>query len=179
MFSPFFFQKILNNKNSFGAVDFEFVHSWTNDVNLFQKDYVLIPLCMSEHWSLIIICYPGQVALLGEKNMDGSTEVPCILHFDSIKGRHADARIEETIRRYLFDHWKVKEGVNEQENERIENNFLSLKFSSLELPMQENSYDCGVFLLHYVEQFLELTSNRTTDFMEQLDQNCEGNPTCR
>ncbi|KAL6535146.1 hypothetical protein OROMI_026520 [Orobanche minor] len=33
------------------------------------------------------------------------------------------------------------------------------------------SYNCGIFLLHCVEQFLELASNRTTDFMEQLDQN--------
>ncbi|GAU24076.1 hypothetical protein TSUD_388690, partial [Trifolium subterraneum] len=33
--------------------------------------------------------------------------------------------------------------------------FLQLRFISLELPQQENLYDCGLFLLYYVERFLE------------------------
>ncbi|KAL6571324.1 hypothetical protein OROHE_002967 [Orobanche hederae] len=42
---------------------------------------------------------------------------------------------------------------------------------AMETILYPQSYNCGIFLLHYVEQFLELASNRTTDFMEQLDQN--------
>ncbi|KAL3614354.1 hypothetical protein CASFOL_042428 [Castilleja foliolosa] len=40
-------------------------------------------------------------------------------------------------------------------SEDLYSNFRNLKFIPLELPQQQNSYDCGLFLLHYVEIFLE------------------------
>ncbi|RDX60402.1 putative ubiquitin-like-specific protease 2B [Mucuna pruriens] len=37
----------------------------------------------------------------------------------------------------------------------VSSKFLHMRFISLELPQQENLFDCGLFLLHYVECFLE------------------------
>ncbi|KAJ6419223.1 hypothetical protein OIU84_029351 [Salix udensis] len=54
--------------------------------------------------------------------------------------------------------------------------FLDLRFVPLELPQQENSYDCGLFVLHYVERFLEeAPSNfspfKITEFSNFLNKN--------
>jgi len=37
------------------------VSRWTNKVDLFAKDYVLIPINYSYHWSLAVIVRPGAV----------------------------------------------------------------------------------------------------------------------
>ena len=35
------------------------VARWTKNVNLFEKEYVLVPVNMSYHWSLTVIVRPG------------------------------------------------------------------------------------------------------------------------
>ena len=34
---------------------------WTRKVNIFEKDFVVVPINENYHWYLCIICYPGQV----------------------------------------------------------------------------------------------------------------------
>lgn len=40
------------------------VKTWTKNVNLFSKDYVIIPINENSHWFLAIICFPGQEGCL-------------------------------------------------------------------------------------------------------------------
>ncbi|CAN1340961.1 Probable ubiquitin-like-specific protease 2B [Linum perenne] len=75
--------------------------------------------------------------------------VPCILHMDSIKGTHAG--LKNLVQSYLWEEWKQRQ---EETSEDVSANFLNLRFVPLELPQQENSFDCGLFLLHYLELFL-------------------------
>merc|ERR1719427_1221646 len=50
------------------------VERWTRDVNIFEKDFVVVPINENYHWYLCIICYPGMV---GCKAMeDGTTCKP-------------------------------------------------------------------------------------------------------
>jgi len=35
------------------------VEKWTKSVNLFEKDYIIIPINEQQHWFLAIICFPG------------------------------------------------------------------------------------------------------------------------
>merc|ERR1719225_335036 len=37
------------------------VKRWTRKVNIFEKDFVVIPINENYHWYLCIICFPGQV----------------------------------------------------------------------------------------------------------------------
>ena len=37
------------------------VKRWTRKVNIFEKDFVVVPINENYHWYLCIICYPGQV----------------------------------------------------------------------------------------------------------------------
>ncbi|MBA0842659.1 hypothetical protein Goarm_002469, partial [Gossypium armourianum] len=159
-FNSFFFRKLADLDK--GLSDecqaksaFQRVHKWTRKVDIFEKDYIFIPVNYSLHWSLIVICHPGEVAKLkGKLIMDyDATEnllkVPCILHMDSIRGSHRG--LKNLFQSYLTEEWKQR---HKEAADDVPSKFLNLQFVPLELPQQENSFDCGLFLLHYVERFL-------------------------
>ncbi|KAA0031447.1 putative ubiquitin-like-specific protease 2A isoform X2 [Cucumis melo var. makuwa] len=156
-FNSFFFRKLADLDKDLssacgGRDAFQRVHKWTKKVNLFQKDYLFIPVNYSLHWSLVVICHPGEVVNLKDKKHDNLSKVPCILHMDSIKGSHRG--LKSLFQSYLCEEWKERYGDGD-DDEDISAVFLTLPFIPLELPQQENSFDCGLFLLHYVELFLE------------------------
>lgn len=68
-------------------------------VNVFEKDYLFVPVHNAAHWSLMVVCHPG-LARLGTRHLwsgelaklapsqSGDARwgpTPCILHFDSIQ----------------------------------------------------------------------------------------------
>ncbi|XP_010254528.1 PREDICTED: probable ubiquitin-like-specific protease 2B isoform X1 [Nelumbo nucifera] len=154
-FNSFFFRKLADmdkdpSSASEGRAAFQRVHKWTRKINLFEKDYIFIPVNFNLHWSLIVICHPGEVVNFKDEDANKSLKVPCILHMDSIKGSHKG--LKNLVQSYLWEEWKARQ------NESLEDassKFINLRFIPLELPQQENSFDCGLFLLHYVELFLE------------------------
>ncbi|KAL8487824.1 hypothetical protein ACS0TY_024224 [Phlomoides rotata] len=152
-FNSFFFRKLADmDRDPSSAFDgkaaFQRVRKWTRKVNLLEKDFIFIPVNYSYHWSLIVICYFGEVA--SYKDDGKSVRVPCVLHMDSLRGNHIG--LKDLIQSYLWEEWKERQkGTCEDLYEKFKN----LKFVPLELPQQQNSFDCGLFLLHYVELFLE------------------------
>ncbi|KAJ4832833.1 hypothetical protein Tsubulata_001914 [Turnera subulata] len=153
-FNSFFFRKLADmdkdpSSASDGRAAFLRVQKWTRKVDIFGKDYVFIPVNFNLHWSLLIICHPGEVAGMTDEDSKKSLRVPCILHMDSIKGTHAG--LKNLVQSYLWEEWKER---HKDASEELSAKFLNLWFVSLELPQQENSFDCGLFLLHYLELFL-------------------------
>ncbi|XP_023546146.1 probable ubiquitin-like-specific protease 2B isoform X1 [Cucurbita pepo subsp. pepo] len=153
-FNSFFFRKLADldkdpSSASDGRAAFLRVRKWTRKVDLFEKDYIFIPINFNLHWSLMVICHPGEVARYSDEDLTKSMKVPCILHMDSIKGSHAG--LKNLIQSYLLEEWKER---NKETPEDISTKFKNLRFLPLELPQQENSFDCGLFLLHYLELFL-------------------------
>ncbi|MCL7043763.1 hypothetical protein MKW94_030322 [Papaver nudicaule] len=154
-FNSFFFRKLADlDKDlpsaSQGRKGFQRVRKWTRKVNLFEKDYVFIPINFHHHWSLIILCHPGEVANSKGEDVENSVKVPCILHMNSIEGSHRG--LMKVIQSYLLEEWNERTaGASED----FSSKFHNLRFVNLEVPQQENSYDCGLFLLHYVECFLQ------------------------
>ncbi|XP_052189252.1 probable ubiquitin-like-specific protease 2B isoform X2 [Diospyros lotus] len=154
-FNSFFFRKLIDlDKDPSSAFNsgaaFLRVRKWTRKVNLFEKDYIFIPVNFNFHWSLIVICHPGEVTNFQDEDDKKSLKVPCILHMDSIKGTHTG--LKRPVQSYLWEEWKEK---HKGTSEDIASKFFNLRFIPLELPQQQNSFDCGLFLLHYVERFLE------------------------
>ncbi|XP_078441134.1 putative ubiquitin-like-specific protease 2B [Wolffia australiana] len=156
-FNSFFFRKLVDlDKDPLstaeGRTAFLRVRKWTRKVNIFEKDYLFIPVNYNLHWSLLVICHPGEVSFLKEDSVREACKVPCVLHMDSMKGNHDG--LKKLIQSYLWEEWKERHLTSNEDTSKS-SIFSSLRFIPLELPQQQNAFDCGFFLLHYVELFLK------------------------
>nr|XP_024365450.1 uncharacterized protein LOC112277423 isoform X3 [Physcomitrium patens] len=115
----------------------------------------IIDFYINLHWSLIIICHPGQ--MWDVTTADGSpVGDACILHLDSMEGFHRG--LDRYIKSYLFQEWKERnpnEITNPYEVSYAEEFFSEMPYRYSKVPQQDNNCDCGLFLLHYVELFLK------------------------
>ncbi|AES98251.1 Ulp1 protease family, carboxy-terminal domain protein [Medicago truncatula] len=154
-FNSCFFRKLADmDKNPHPACDgksaFQRVCKWTRKVNLFEKDFVFMPVNFKHHWSLIVICNPGEAVNIIDKEPEKSLRLPCMLHMDSIKGHHNG--LKDLVQSYLSEEWKDRK--KDTYGEDLSSRFLNMPFLPVEIPQQENSFDCGLFLLHYLELFV-------------------------
>ena len=66
IFNSFFYQKLLREMHKTGVQQqrngYKKIKRWSGIVNLFEKEYVLVPMCEALHWTLAIICHPKKVA---------------------------------------------------------------------------------------------------------------------
>lgn len=146
-FNSFFFRKLANLGRDIAYETsslFEHMKRWTRDINIFKKDFLFIPIMQSAHWSLVIVCYPGQ---LFNEPLKLCKET-LILHFDSMEGFHKG--VEETIEKYLVQHWSRTFSTGISRNDKS----CNVKCIRAKVPQQRNYSDCGLFMLHYVEMFL-------------------------
>ncbi|XP_070781445.1 sentrin-specific protease 6 [Enoplosus armatus] len=77
VFSSFFYKR-LNQRERRNAPDttnlpiqkrkHNRVKTWTRHVDLFQKDFIFVPINESAHWYLAVICFPGLEGLVYEQN---------------------------------------------------------------------------------------------------------------
>uniref|UniRef100_A0A8C0VXS8 Ubiquitin-like protease family profile domain-containing protein n=1 Tax=Castor canadensis TaxID=51338 RepID=A0A8C0VXS8_CASCN len=169
------------------------VRTWTRHINIFNKDYIFVPVNESSHWYLAVICFPwleeavyedfpqtvaqqfqAQQSQYDNKTTDNdlhtttlsmsaedsqSTEMnmsvpkkmckrPCILILDSLKAASIQNTVQN-LREYLEVEWEVKRKTH---REFSKTNMVDL---CPKVPKQDNSSDCGVYLLQYVESFLK------------------------
>jgi len=153
LFNTFFFKKWIGNKQQKGEVNLDFdlrryrkVKKWTKTVDIFTKDFLVVPVNYKLHWSLGIVCFPGAVL---DDNKTASRRC-CILGFDSL-ARFRRGHFDE-IKRYLNMAWSG----------RIESSVPQLPFTDkscasipVQTPSQSNGKDCGVFVLHNCESFFD------------------------
>uniref|UniRef100_A0A8C9VZT0 Sentrin-specific protease 7-like n=1 Tax=Scleropages formosus TaxID=113540 RepID=A0A8C9VZT0_SCLFO len=183
VFSSFFYKR-LNWKDSVskGHRRHQRVKTWTRNVDIFRKDYLFIPVNQEAHWYLVVICFPGlekpqlmqwiDPAVLkmsavesgfesqasdglspigitceedGQERLAGK---PCILIMDSLK-LSAHERVFKLLREYLEVEWEVRRGTPRDFTPE------TMSGSHCNVPLQDNSSDCGLYLLQYAESFLE------------------------
>ncbi|KAF5192172.1 Ubiquitin-like-specific protease 1d [Thalictrum thalictroides] len=154
-FNTYFYGKIKeavccerNDKETF----FSKFRRWWKGVNLFEKAYILLPIHESYHWSLVIICLPNK------EDESGLT----ILHLDSL-GYHDSGQIFRNVRSFLREEWNYvdKEGLTVPIPEKIWR-FLTRRIDEkkITVPQQKNDYDCGIFVLYYMERFIDEVPER-------------------
>ncbi|KAI3816804.1 hypothetical protein L1987_16509 [Smallanthus sonchifolius] len=130
---------------------------WWKGVNIFEKAYILVPVHQSAHWSLGIICIPTKEDELG----------PIVLHLDSL-GLHDSTLIFDKIRRFLKEEWTYLRNsevpldlpITDEIWENLDHRIINRK---MEVPQQRNAYDCGLFVLYYMERFIKEAPERLTD----------------
>ncbi|XP_048855087.1 sentrin-specific protease 7-like isoform X2 [Brienomyrus brachyistius] len=198
------------------------VRTWTRNVDIFNKDFLFLPVNQEAHWYLVVICFPwlespvredrGIQSAHGNSGVEkrrsfqaagpaiddgkettesnsasadvrrggemykGGPEAdprvargtpsslpectqlgcqrktvckrPCILVMDSLKlSRHE--QIFTLLREYLEVEWEVRRGTPR--------GFTAEQVvgSHCRVPLQDNSSDCGLYLLQYAESFLQ------------------------
>ncbi|TKY58634.1 Ubiquitin-specific protease 1D [Spatholobus suberectus] len=156
-FNTYFYKKLkeaVSYKQSDREMIFAKFRRWWKGVNIFQKAYVLIPIHEDLHWSLIIICIPDKEDESG----------PIILHLDSL-GLHSSKSVFDNIKSYLIEekNYMDREGVSSDVliadriwkclPRRIESQIIAV-------PQQKNEYDCGLFVLYFIERFMEEAPER-------------------
>ncbi|KRY19726.1 Polynucleotide 5'-hydroxyl-kinase NOL9 [Trichinella patagoniensis] len=131
-------------------------------LNVFEKKFVIIPVCHNYHWTLVILCYMNNMAAA----LNGRVEAGCspfMLYVDSLHWsinkrilqelRHSFSR-ELGIRLNMPD---IKLGDDE------------LPYKIVRVPKQKNLSDCGVYLLHYTECFIRYAVQESFSVPEFLD----------
>ncbi|KAJ8398183.1 hypothetical protein AAFF_G00430270 [Aldrovandia affinis] len=152
------------------------VKTWTRHVDLFQKDFIFVPINESSHWFLAVICFPGLDGPRFEPNplyrdegnedgildMDGLTDSrstewalrptickqPCILIMDSLSGP-VRSTVVKTLGEYLEVEWEVRKGTQRSFGKEV------MRGSNPLVPQQDNFSDCGIYVLQYVESFFQ------------------------
>ncbi|XP_055965206.1 sentrin-specific protease 7 isoform X2 [Sorex fumeus] len=211
IFSSFFYKCLTRKENnltednpnlSMAQRRHKRVRTWTRNINIFNKDYIFVPVNESSHWYLAVICFPWleeavyedfpqtvsqysqthqsqcfQVQQSQEENKVKDNDVhptstqslgtkdsqstkssmsapkrmckrPCILILDSLKAVSVQNTVQN-LREYLEVEWEVKRKTH---REFSKTNMVDL---CPKVPKQDNSSDCGVYLLQYVESFLK------------------------
>lgn len=154
-------RKVQTNGNSESCFS-QTIRRWDKNVKLFEKDFLVMPVCDHEHWLLVIICYAYRVPAHDEplvindhvrSSTTGQTteKEPCILIFDSL-GYKQMTKFTEPIRSFLTYRWRFEHPNEEPKYFKDRSTFRDI---NARVPRQRNSYDCGIHLLVSFERFLE------------------------
>ncbi|KAH9415721.1 uncharacterized protein LOC142646254 [Dermatophagoides pteronyssinus] len=152
---------VCSNHDSLENSYHKVLKKWTKDIDIFSKDFLLIPLVINGHWFLIILCYIGNVIsnannstnsslmMITRQQNDVAAKRPTLIVMDSLDCKNNRSQILSCIVRYLRLELKEKHLI---ETSKFEFNFKNI---SAVVPQQQNSYDCGLFVLEYIERFLK------------------------
>lgn len=59
MFDTFFYETLSGASRNSVRKQHNRVENWTKRVNIFEKDFIVVPINQSVHWFLAIICFPN------------------------------------------------------------------------------------------------------------------------
>lgn len=186
IFNSFFYTRLTQKMPTDGREAMQghaSVAKWTRRVNLFEKDFVLIPINENSHWFLAIICFPWLVGtinyagLLGSQRERYATAASDVLNLNILSesqrqryDRLHRSGIEPMPCILMFDSLI---GQSRSPNVKILRDYLQCEWNlkcashcgdrffnkdtirgfSPKVPQQPNGYDCGVFVLYYAELF--------------------------
>lgn len=154
VFNSFFFQKIKSIREKKGtAPSYSLASRWLKGVKIFDKDFLIMPVCERDHWVLIIVCYPAKSPSPRNHNiLDEDLYEPAVLVLNSCTG-YAPA-IKKTLNQFLQYQWlKERKTSRSFSIQNAKSHGIRLVFP--ELPQQKNNYDCGVYVLNYFYCFLK------------------------
>ncbi|KAJ9549024.1 hypothetical protein OSB04_021567 [Centaurea solstitialis] len=151
-FNTYFYNKL--EKLSYKEDSFLKFRKWWKGVSIFEKAYILLPIHENVHWSLVIICIPTKEDELG----------PLMLHLDSL-GLHDSKSLFDNIRRFLKEEWtylRKSEAplglpITDEIWENLDHRIYERRVT---VPQQRNEYDCGLFVLFYMERFIKEAPER-------------------
>ncbi|XP_066031270.1 sentrin-specific protease 7 isoform X3 [Chamaea fasciata] len=162
------------------------VRTWTRHINIFNKDYIFVPVNEESHWYIAVICFPwleeavyeecprqnslsplepesentraGSVLFKDEEERNGNrsfskggnkTGYSASVLYSAISKISLSNSKNQICKRYLEVEWEAKRKTH---REFSKSTMIDL---CPRVPKQDNSSDCGVYLLQYVESFFQ------------------------
>ncbi|KAK8810806.1 hypothetical protein WA556_003890 [Blastocystis sp. ATCC 50177/Nand II] len=162
IFSSFFYPQLISLRKVGNEKAKKKVLKWAEDGHILEREFVFFPVFQHSHFSLAVLCYPNYLkkyivqkrAVNGIDYKTGKTvspssqdKLPCIVVMDSL---HApDSSIPSNIRFFL--NYLFAEQLPETAP-----NFTSHLLPDFSIPVvqQDNSVDCGVYMLNNVKKLL-------------------------
>ncbi|KAF2220642.1 hypothetical protein BDZ85DRAFT_183510, partial [Elsinoe ampelina] len=162
-FNSYFYDSLTKGPNGRSAFKYDNVKSWTRKIDLFKYPYIIVPVNSAAHWYVFIICNadkllqstdvePGHTDALANSSQPigqdadlPNPDAPLIIALDSM-GKPHSTEIGH-LKSYLVEEAKHKRG---QSITKADITSISAKG----IPAQTNMFDCGVFLLGYMDTFL-------------------------
>ncbi|TVU35173.1 hypothetical protein EJB05_17050 [Eragrostis curvula] len=156
MFNTYFYCKLKEALSTMGDSDSQFskLRRWWGSVDIFKKAYLILPINDMVHWSLIIVCMPTNEIESG----------PIMLHLDSL-GLHDSKELFDTIASFLEAEWRhlQKDSYDVPFSRKIwEHLPRNIDKKGVPVPRQQNEYDCGLFMLYYIDRFIQEAPGRLT-----------------
>lgn len=164
-FSSFFFGRL--TQRSTKSIDYEGVKSWTKNIDIFSQKYVFVPICESYHWSLMVIVNLNNLHLVMDKG-DAlpeftPSEKPAAFYLDSLDPERG-SEFGDSLSEYLAEEWFARKVAEEDKTDEKKQSILEqvsklVDTNKPKIPMQNNEYDCGLYLLQCLQMFLSNKEN--------------------
>ncbi|NXY48538.1 SENP2 protease, partial [Ceuthmochares aereus] len=143
-FTTFFYRKLTSG-------GYTTVKRWTRGVDLFKQHVVLVPVHLTNHWTLVVI----------------DMRKKSIKYFDSVAVNSGN-KICETLLKYLQE-----ESWEKRQLELDCSEWTLHSMRSHEIPQQWNGSDCGVFVCKYADYIardkpLTFTQNHMPYFRKKM-----------
>lgn len=155
IFNSFFFNKIKSIRVKVGEEKTipACTSRWLKGTTLFDKDFLILPVCEKDHWILIIICYPyNKPTRRSYKIPDEKLYEPAVIVMNSF--HNCAPSVKKILGQFLKFSWLNEKGTTRQFTiNNAKPNGIRLLFPKL--PQQRNAYNCGVFILNYFLCFLK------------------------
>ncbi|KAK9470302.1 uncharacterized protein V1510DRAFT_287784 [Dipodascopsis tothii] len=181
IFNTFFYKRLTQRVNGVKG-SFENVKKWTSKVDLFGMKYLVIPIHESSHWFVAVICNVGNIGTVlnteakrqegdsaGSQLRSSSPEMPDVFEF--LEAHSEDPSRKQTVSGeeptiFVFDSLNLRHNsifkplkdylaAASLEKRGMEADSKEIKGRYGQVPVQPNYCDCGVYLLHFVETFLQ------------------------
>ena len=118
------------------------IRNWTKRVNIFNKDFLIIPVCTGCHW-LLVVLKMNQGAGISMVLFDSANRLQ-----QSSSQSHRPS-VERLIKNYLKDEWAAT-GKHEVKTKSVW--FEDVCYA--DVPQQPNETDCGVYVIKFFAEFL-------------------------
>ena len=169
----FFYNSLSNQQNQDLSNNFTYPDSCSfigTKINVFDFKTLIIPICENYHWSLIIVNDIDKMSNLFKNKLEEeeygynsykynenidreeSCEYPEIFYLDSFFDMNQRRMV--IILKYLFYEYQKVYDINCNISNFFLKNFQKIQCYIPDVPKQDNSFDCGIYLLMYAELFL-------------------------
>lgn len=154
VFSTFFYSKIKSiRENDMVARRSTSASRWIKDVSIFEKDFLILPICERDHWILVIVCYPANYPSRESHILpDKKLYEPAVIILNSFT--KCAPGIKKTLSLFLQLRWLTEKHIPRQFP--INNSKKSgIRLLFPQLPQQKNNYNCGIYMLNFFYCFLK------------------------